>query len=45
MGPPDLAGIELTALDLRPPGRWEANSNNNNYNKKEKYEKNYTMKK
>ena len=34
MALPDLAGTELTALDLRPPGRWEANLNNNNYNKK-----------
>ncbi len=40
---PDPAGAELTALHLRPPGRWEANLNNSNYNKKEKYEKSYTM--
>ncbi len=40
---PDLPGTELTALQLRPPGRWEANLNHNNHSKKENYKKNYTM--
>lgn len=43
MALPDLACTELTALHLHPSDRWEANLNNNNYNKKEKYEKSYTM--
>jgi hypothetical protein len=43
MAPPDLAGTELTAVHLRPPRQWESNLNNNNYNKKEKYEKSYIM--